>query len=207
MDTFKAVIEFMIPIIGDLAAPAIAVIAAYAARRLAKFLSVQESEKLEAFVREKVGDGVAYAEQMGLRFARDRGELPDSAAKLSWALGFVQRELEASGIVDVGAGRIVELIESRLGDRDAPGDAIAAGDTLRRLHAKLPTGVFGGLLALLMVTTGCVNASQPDGRRSPLGARPPQGRPGRMGRHRRCGTGHQRGMHDGASRSPRRRRE
>ncbi len=160
MDTFKAILEMAIPILADLAGPAIAVIAAYLARRLAKFLRFQEDEKLEAFIRSKVDDGITYAEQMGLKFARQRGELPEGSLKLTWALGFVQRELAASGVVDVGAGRIAEMIESRLGDRDGPGDAIAAGDVLRRLHANAPA-VLGALLAL-SVLTGCVNASQPD---------------------------------------------
>ncbi|MEO0326721.1 MAG: phage holin, LLH family [Myxococcota bacterium] len=154
----KLVLETLIPLLADLAGPALAVTAAYVARRVAQHFRLQEDERLDAAITQKVTEAIAYAEQMALQRVKASGSLPPGSDKLRWALQWAQRELEESGIVHVTAERLVDLIESRLGDPDTPGSAVEAMETaaelrLSRFRERVSTASVA-LLAVLLAG-GC----------------------------------------------------
>ncbi|MEM1418757.1 MAG: hypothetical protein AAGH15_27930 [Myxococcota bacterium] len=158
----KLFAEFAIPIAGTIALAVLTPVVRHVVRRLADALDLKESEHVERLVLEKVDEGIAYAEQRGLQWTKARGALPDGAQKLDWALKFIGRELDAVGVIDVTTQRLIDLIESRLGDARAPGDAVEGMETtqrlrMERLRASVPPAVTA-LLAFVLLG-GCAGAA------------------------------------------------
>jgi len=103
---------------------------------LAAKLGVEDARTrmlIEGQVVKVIDGGIAYTEQKALVWAREHAALPDSAAKLQWAIDWVVREARRRGLPEMGRGALIDLIESRLGDPHAPGTAVRAEVVASRL--------------------------------------------------------------------------
>jgi hypothetical protein len=103
---------------------------------IAAKLGVEDARALsliEGQVVKVVDGGIAYTEQRALTWAREHAALPDSAAKLQWAIEWIAREAKRRGLPELGRDALIDLIESRLGDPHAPGSAVRAEVIASRL--------------------------------------------------------------------------
>lgn len=159
MDYIKLIAEHLLePLLVVLAGVAIA-LARAGKRWLNRRLGTEEVTRelqLDALLVRLTDMAVAYAEQRGRVYARDRGALPASAAKLEWALDFLSREMAERKLPQKARDHLVDLIEARLGTPEAPGTADRATDAVLRLQAGASKAT--ALLVVLMVTlpsVGC----------------------------------------------------
>lgn len=133
----KVVTEALLPVVLSIVGGMLLMLGKFAHRWLAQKLQVEElvaEEKRDDLVRKVVEGGISYAEQRALQWAREHGALPDGAAKMRWALTWIATELDRRGLPALAKARIEDLIESRLGDPRAPGDADRAGAVAARLR-------------------------------------------------------------------------
>ena len=159
-DVGKLAVEHLLPILATLALAVVTPLAAWLSRKVSRFLGEREAEMFEETLIVLVDRGIARAEQRGLMWAKDRGELPAGAQKLEWALEFLGSELAERGR-EIAERRLVDLIESRLGTEGAPGDAVEAMEIAATLSAQkvkqrlstIPPAA-GALLALTLVGCG-----------------------------------------------------
>jgi len=126
----KVATEALLPFVLSLVGGALLILGRYAHRWLARKLDVEEliaEEHRDALVRSIIEGGISLAEQRAMVRLRERGELPDGAKKLEWALEWAIAEMKRRGVPELARDYLIDLIESRLGDPRAPGVSIRAG--------------------------------------------------------------------------------
>lgn len=135
----KVVTEALIPPV----ALVVAGVAAALGRSLLRFLNARfgteeiavrlNAEKLLVQI---LDEGIAFAEQKGLVWARNVGELPEGALKLGWALDFVKVQMKEHRLPERTRDYLVDRIEARLGNPSAPGESIRGNDAALKLADK-----------------------------------------------------------------------
>lgn len=117
MDIALEIGAFLLPVIGFL----ITALGTFAVKKLLDWLGVQRSEKIDNMIDKYVTIGVESAQ----RFADKKldGRTLDGKDKLTMAIGTVLRELDQSGIRDVGEQLIRHRIEGYLGLKSTAGNA------------------------------------------------------------------------------------
>jgi hypothetical protein len=133
----KVATESLLPVVLTLVSGAMLILGRYVHRWLAAKLGVEQliaEEKRDALVRDVIDGGIARSEQRTVQWARERGELPPGPAKLEWALKWIVDELHRRGLPELGRDQLAELVEARLGDPRAPGEADRASAVLYRLR-------------------------------------------------------------------------
>jgi hypothetical protein len=138
MDWTKLILEYLLPPLALIATGVLAVLGRAAIRWLGARLGVERAATVEYYARawaDLADDAIGYAEQRGLVWARERGELPPSAEKLELALRWATDEAERRGLPERARHELVALIEARLGRPDTPGEADEARDVVMRLRS------------------------------------------------------------------------
>ena len=133
----KVVTEALLPVVLSIVGGMLLMLGKFAHRWLAQKLQVEEliaEEKRDQLTKEVVDGGITFAEQKGMGWARERGELPPSAAKLKWALDWIIPEMKRRGLPELAREKLEELIDSRLGNPKAPGHADRAEVAVSRLR-------------------------------------------------------------------------
>lgn len=133
----KAVAEPLIEPVALILSGVALILAKRFAKWLAVKLDVEDAHALsliEEQVTKVVDGGISYAEQLANGWTRERGALPTQAQKLQWAVDWIVREAKRRGLPELARDALVDLIESRLGDPKAPGDADRAGALAARLR-------------------------------------------------------------------------
>jgi hypothetical protein len=135
----KVITEALLPALLSILTGALLVLGRYAHRWLARKLDIEDmvaEEHRDALVRSIVETGTALAEQRGLKWARERGELPAGAQKLQWALDWIVAELQRRGLPEHARDELIDLIDASLANPAAPGDATRASVVASRLRGS-----------------------------------------------------------------------
>jgi hypothetical protein len=133
----KVATETLLPIVLSIVGGLLLVLGRFAHRWLARKLQVEEliaEEKRDQLTKDVVDGGITFAEQKGMGWARERGELPPSAEKLKWALDWITAEMRRRGLPELAREKLEQLIDSRLGNPKAPGHADRAEVVTSRLR-------------------------------------------------------------------------
>lgn len=89
-------------------------LAVFIVRRLGAKLDTEQKAALHAFLTELAAQGVAYAEQLSQRKAKENEKL-NGDQKRYLAIEYILKELEKYGMIDIARDEVVDLIESVLG--------------------------------------------------------------------------------------------
>lgn len=148
---WQVFVEQMAPVVANIVGAALSVAMLAATTLILRRLGLEKvahHHRTHELVLTWVEEGVALAEHRGLVWARDRGELPEGAQKLEWALQHVVREMKEAGIPELARDRLVHLVEAVLGTPSAPGHEDRAEAVAMRLKgADLEvTGDLSGVL-------------------------------------------------------------
>lgn len=89
-------------------------LAVFIVRRLGAKLDTEQKAALHAFLTELAAQGVAYAEQLSQRKAKENEKL-NGDQKRYLAIEYILKELEKYGMIDIARDEVENLIESVLG--------------------------------------------------------------------------------------------
>lgn len=107
----KPILEILIPIIATAVGTFLTILFKKALDHFKEKHGVEVDERMQERIRETILDGIALAEQHGLKAVKLKEDAPDSAKKLKIATNYIYNSLKSQGYGEVPEGQIEEWVE------------------------------------------------------------------------------------------------
>lgn len=124
---WMVLLDALVQLTAPLVTGILGVLGAWLVRKLTKKWDVEKQEKVLRLTDGLITSGVAFAEEQARKALRVGDGKTAGAEKMQAAVDYVQGQLDASGLANVGQEELIKLIESKLHQERTKPDGVVPG--------------------------------------------------------------------------------